>query len=372
MLYKIKQNANWIFLALIVFIIYKSVENYTWIFANFQLLVSILSPFFWGFAIAYLLNPLMVKLETKHKMKRLASMLICYVVFFGIIGLFFTIVTPVILKNLFDIIEQLPEYVAGLQNWFNDTILTLSLVEKLNLKDYIQSNLSEISTMLLEFLNITINGLLEKVIGITSGLLKFIVGIIVSVYMLNEKENFIMAGKKFVLAMNGNKKSEKILDFLNLCNQVFANFIIGKAIDSFIIGIICFIGLSLIKAPYTLLLSLIVGITNMIPYFGPFIGAVPAILMTLFVDPLKAVWVAIFILILQQVDGNIIGPKILGDKVGISPFYIILSILIGGGFFGMLGMLFAVPTFKIISILIGRYMDYRLEKQGIESLENNE
>ena len=121
--------------------------------------------------------------------------------------------------------------------------------------------------------------------------------------------------------------------------------------------------MKLLGAPYATLLSVIVGVTNMIPYFGPFIGAIPAVLITLFISPIKALWVAIFILVLQQVDGNIIGPKILGDKVGISPFYIILSILIGGGFFGMLGMLFAVPTFKIVSILLGRYLDARIEKQ---------
>jgi len=366
MLSKMKKNSNWIFLALVVFIIYKGVENYTWLFSNLQRLIAILAPFFWGFAIAYLLNPLMIKLEAKYKMKRLPSMLICYAIFFGIIGLFFTIVTPVILKNLFDIVEQLPLYVESVQNWFNNSILSMSLVERLNLKDYIQENLSGISTMLLEFLNITINGLLSKVIGITSGLLKFIVGIIVSAYMLNEKEKFVIAGKKFILAIYGQRKSNKVLEFLALCNEVFSNFFIGKTIDSFIIGVICFAGLSLIKAPYALLMSVIVGVTNMIPYFGPFIGAVPAILMTLFVDPVKALSVALFILVLQQVDGNIIGPKILGDKVGISPFYIILSILIGGGFFGMLGMLFAVPLFKIISILMGRYMDYRLEQQGLE------
>lgn len=366
-LYKIRKNSNWIFLAVIVFIIYKGIENYTWLFANLEMLFRILTPFFWGFAIAYLLNPLMVKLETRFKMKRIFSMLICYTLFLGIIGLFFIMVTPVILRNLFDIIEKLPEYIDSSQLWFNNKVLTLSLVRRLKLEDYLQANLAEVSSMVLEFLNLTLNGLLVKVIGVTSGLIKFIVGIIVSSYMLNEKEKFIISGKKFILGMYGKQKSQKILEFGILSNRVFANFFIGKTIDSVIVGIICFIGLSLIKAPYALLMGLIVGITNMIPYFGPFIGAVPAVLMTLFVSPLKAVAVAIFILILQQIDGNIIGPKILGDKVGVSPFYIILSILIGGGFFGMLGMLFAVPLFKIINILMGRYLDYRIEQQRIES-----
>lgn len=362
---KLRKNSNFIFIAFIVMILYKGIENYTWFFENFKHLFSILSPFFWGFAIAYILNPLLVKLETKKKFKRFSAMGVCYLVFFGVIGLFFTIVTPIILRNLFDIIERLPDYMNSLQSWFDNTLLNFSLIEKLNLEDYIKSNLSGISTMIFEFLNLTINSVVTKVIGITSGLLKFIVGIIVSAYILIEKENFAKSSRKFIFSMFGEVRGQKVMTFFALCNKVFSNFFIGKAIDSFIIGIIAFIGFSLMKAPYALLLSLIVGVTNMIPYFGPFIGAFPAVLITLFVSPIKAFWVAIFILILQQVDGNIIGPKILGDKVGISPFYIILSILIGGGFFGMMGMLFAVPLFKIISILLNQYMDFRLQRQAL-------
>lgn len=369
---KIKKNSNFIFIAIIVLILYRGIENYAWFFDNLKHLFSILIPFFWGFGIAYILNPMLVKLETRRNMKRIPAMFICYAVFFGVIGLFFTIVTPIILRNLFDIIEMLPEYMDALQSWFDNTLLNLTLVEKLKLKEYIQSNIAGISTMLLEFLNLTINGVVTKVIGVTSGLLKFIVGIIVSAYVLTEKERFAKSSKKFILAMYGEEKSNKILGFFELCNKVFSNFFIGKAIDSFIIGIIAFAGFSLMKAPYALLLSLIIGVTNMIPYFGPFIGAFPAILITLFVSPIKAFWVAVFILVLQQVDGNIIGPKILGDKVGISPFYIILSILIGGGFFGMMGMLFAVPLFKIISILLDKYMDIRIEKQALISIEKED
>ena len=363
MVSRIKKNLNWIVLALVIIIIYKGVENYQWVFNNFKHLISILIPFFWGFAIAYVLNPLMVKLEKKFKMHRAFSMAICYLLFFGVITLFIIIVTPIILRNLFDIIEKLPDYIQNLQLWFNTTLLKLSLVERLNLQEYIQSNISEISAMLLEFLNLTINGILAKVIGITSGLLKFIVGIIISAYVLAEKEKFALGSKKLILAIAGEQKFPKVMGFFELCNKVFSNFFIGKTIDSFIIGVICLVGLNLLNAPYAILLSTIVGVTNMIPYFGPFIGAIPAVLITLFISPVKALWVAIFILVLQQVDGNIIGPKILGDKVGISPFYIILSILIGGGFFGMLGMLFAVPMFKIISILLVRYLDARIEKQ---------
>lgn len=363
---KIKKHSGWILVAFIVILFYMGMNNYQWVFQQVHKLMKILTPFFWGFAIAYILNPLMVKLEKRFKLKRGLSMLVCYIVFFGLIGLFLAIVVPVVITNLVDIINLLPEYMESIQSFFNETILGLSVVERLNLQEFLSSNFNELGNVVLNFLNITLNTVVSQVVGITSGLLKFIIGIIISMYMLNEKESFIINCKKFLLAIFGKTGSDKFIEIGNLTNSIFSNFFVGKAIDSLIIGVLCFIGLSILKAPYALLMSLIVGIFNMIPYFGPFIGAVPAILVTLFISPLKAIWVALFILLLQQLDGNVIGPKILGDMVGISPFYIILSIMIGGGFFGMLGMLFAVPFFKLMSVIIDRYMEQRIEKQGLE------
>ncbi|MGL5439759.1 MAG: AI-2E family transporter, partial [Filifactoraceae bacterium] len=214
-------------------------------------------------------------------------------------------------------------------------------------------------------LNKTLQGLVGTVVSFTSGIAKLLLGIIISVYMLYDKEKFIKSIKKFVIGICGPLKSVKIFSFGSEVNEIFYNFFVGKAIDSLIIGILCFIGLSIIKAPYTIFMSLIVGFFNMIPYFGPFIGAVPAIIFTLLTDPVKAIWVTLFIFILQQFDGIILGPKILGNKVGIAPFYIILAIILGGGYFGMLGMLFAVPIFKIIDINLNRSLEKRIKSRGV-------
>lgn len=366
MLEKYKKYTGWIMVAFVIILLYTGMTNYGWILGQFDKLMSILTPFFWGFAIAYILNPLMVRLEKKFKLKRGMSMLGCYIVFFGLIGMFISIVVPVVLTNLIDIINMLPEYMEAIQSFFDETILGLSVVEKLNMQEFLASNFRELGNFVLNFLNITLNTVVSQVLGITSGLLKFIIGIIISMYMLNEKESFIVNGKKFLLAIFGEAKSKRAVELGNLTNHIFSNFFVGKAIDSLIIGVLCFIGLWLLKAPYALLMSLIVGIFNMIPYFGPFIGAIPAVLVTLFISPMKAVWVILFILLLQQLDGNVIGPKILGDMVGISPFYIILSIMIGGGFFGMLGMLFAVPFFKLMSVILDQHMDQKIANQGLE------
>ncbi len=152
---------------------------------------------------------------------------------------------------------------------------------------------------------------------------------------------------------------------MNEVDEIFSKYIIGKMIDSLIVGIICFMGLWFLKAPYALLMAIIVGVTNMIPYFGPFIGAVPAVIITLFTSPITALWVTLFIIVLQQLDGYIIGPFILGDSVGLSPFWIILAILIGGGLFGILGMLICVPVMAVVRNMFSRYINRRLDEKSL-------
>ena len=195
-----------------------------------------------------------------------------------------------------------------------------------------------------------------------------LLGLVISVYLLADKEKFIRGIKKNLYAFLGRENADKTIDFGNEVNSIFTNFFVGKLIDSTIIGILCFIGLSLLKVRFALLLSIVVGIFNMIPYFGPFIGAVPAIVITLFYNPIQALWVTLFIFGLQQFDGIILGPKILGDKVGVSPFYIILAIMIGGGFFGPMGMLMGVPVLKSFFVLWDKILVNLLKKKKIEAI----
>ena len=187
--------------------------------------------------------------------------------------------------------------------------------------------------------------------------IQFIMAIFIAFYMLLDKERFSLKAKKGIYTFFPKEKADVILRSAIRTHHIFQNFIVGKAVDSLIIGILAFIGLNLMKAPYPLILSLIIGVTNMIPYFGPFIGAIPAILITLLIDPPLAIAVGIFVLILQQFDGNYLGPKILGNSVDLNPLWIILAVLIGGAFMGPVGMFVGVPVFATIKTFASEYVN---------------
>lgn len=208
---------------------------------------------------------------------------------------------------------------------------------------------------------------MKLVSGVTSGvvvvgrtLYNFILGVIVSIYLLAAKERMLALSKKCVYALLKPERANRFLDVTREANRMFRGFLIGKILDSAIIGVLCFIGMSILQLPFVVLVSVVVGITNIIPYFGPIIGAAPSILLILMIDPIKSLIFAIFILLLQQLDGNFIGPRILGDKTGVSPFGVLFSILVGGGLFGFIGMLVAVPTFGLIFQLSKRFVENKL------------
>ena len=209
---------------------------------------------------------------------------------------------------------------------------------------------------------------LSKAINFTSSFVKAIFGVIVSIYLLKDKESFISTTKKIIYSFFSKTHAESIISFGSHANTVFNKFILGKALDSLIIGLLCFLGLYLLKIPYASLISLIVGVTNMIPYFGPFIGAIPAILITLITSTsiTSAIFVAILILVLQQFDGWILGPKILGDSVGVGPFAIIVAILIGGKLFGVLGMFLSVPVVALLIDAMEKFTHKKMNEKNIE------
>lgn len=360
MLQRLKEVQSYIFVGIVLIIAYKVSDNYIYFFDGARKLLSLMRPFFWGFAIAYFLNSTLKYIESHHKIASGWALLITYFVFFLVLGIFISLVAPVIVTNIMDIINKFPGFTEQAQTLFNRLMQEQRLVELLDLENYFDKNFGTLSAKGIEILNYTLNSLVQSIISLTSGILQFVVGIIVSAYILLEKERFATTICRMLHALYGKERAEGIVQFFKMCDEVFRSFFVGKAIDSAIIGVICFAGMSLMRVPYAMLLSVIVGIFNMIPYVGPFIGAVPAIVITLLSSPIQALWVSIFIIVLQQVDGNIIGPKILGQKVGISPFFILLSITIGGGFFGMLGMLVAVPIFKVLSVVWGTYVDRRI------------
>ncbi|SKC51058.1 AI-2E family transporter [Maledivibacter halophilus] len=356
---------NFIPLLIIAFILYKIINKIDFfLFININLL-SILSPVIWAFAIAYLLNSPMSYIERNFKLKRGWSILIIYMFVIGITTIFITIVSPRIINSILDLLKNLPDYIKITDIWITEKITDLKLLDNYGITPYVEDGLNKIIEQVGNYLNSILSAVVSKAINFTSTIFKIILSMIIAVYFLKDKEIFILSLKKVVFALLNKQMAKGVIEFAAELDRLFSQFIIGKFIDSCIIGAMCFIGLLIIKAPYALLLSLIVGIANMIPYFGPFIGAVPAVAITLFDSPIKAIWVLVFIIALQQFDGLFLGPMILGDKVGLSPFWIILAIIIGGGMFGVIGMFLGVPIMAVIKALFDKFINKRLDAQNI-------
>ena len=220
-------------------------------------------------------------------------------------------------------------------------------------------------TDLLNQINVVMSNLTVGVINIVSELLNLVIGIIISIYVLFSKEKFARQTKKLVYAVLKPSHANMLLHLTIKSNEIFGGFIIGKIIDSAIIGVLCFVGLSMLKMPYTLLVSVIVGVTNVIPFFGPYIGAIPSAVLIMLSDPKMGIYFIIFVLVLQQLDGNVIGPKILGDSTGLSAFWVVFAILLGGGLFGVIGMILGVPTFAVIYYIINMLINHMLEKKKL-------
>ena len=203
------------------------------------------------------------------------------------------------------------------------------------------------------------------VISVVRGLFNFIIGIIVMVYVMSIQETLAGQSKKIIYAVCKPKTGNIIIETIRKTNEIFGGFISGKIIDSLIIGVIAYFGCLILRIPSSVLVAVIIGVTNVIPVFGPFIGAIPSLLIVVIQSPWHALYLLIFIVVLQQVDGNIIGPKILGSSTGLSTFWVMFAILIGGGMFGFLGMLLGVPTFAVIYYIVKRVVNYALRKKKL-------
>lgn len=327
---------------------------------------NILKPFIWAFVIAFFLNVLLVKIEDKFKSKRWQNILIVYIIFFGMITLFFVFITPMVINSIKNLSKEIPGYIDKTQEWLENAPSLYYRSNEYLIVEEIKSTLKDVMDKAREGIGPLLNKTITQIINLTSGILNFIMGAIISVYILKDKEQFVNGFRRLTYATFSKETADTLGIVQRDINRAFSKFFVGKIIDSIIIGILCLIGLWIMKVPYALLISLIVGVTNMIPYFGPFIGMIPAAVITLFDRPIKALWVVIFIFLLQQFDGLYLGPKILGIQVGMKPFWIITAILIGGGFFGVWGMLFAVPVAAVVKSLLDRYTKRQLKIKGIK------
>lgn len=336
-------------------------------------LSTLTAPFLLGFAIAYVMNPFMKFFErhfTKHigyfrthpKTNRMFCILLNYFIIIGGSVWITIYLLPEIMDSILALATQVPTYSTDMTERIQTLFDKISFIDSNDVNSIINRILQPMVAA-----SQNVPALLETILGnlfvFGRATLNAIMAIFIAFYMLYDKENFAKQAKKIIYALSSPGQAKHFLYTSNRIHHIFQDFIVGKAVDSLIIGIIAFIGMTLIKAPFPLILSLIIGVTNMIPYFGPFIGAIPAIIITLLINPITAVWVSLFILVLQQFDGNFLGPKILGNSLDLSPLWIILAVVVGGATLGPVGMFIGVPIFATIKTFSGEYINRQYWKK---------
>lgn len=338
-----------------------------------------------GLALAYLLMPVKEFIEkptykflTSQKVKKEKAKGIAKTIgitgsiifLFVVIGILIMSLGPALFTSIVGLIDAMPSYVESFVKWISDSGLADTEVA-IFIGNSINSATTELEnwakTEILPLIQEYITQITSEVLSIAKTILNFLIGIVAMTYVMSIQEELIGQSKKIIYAIFPAKKGNVIIETVRKSNQIFGGFVIGKIIDSAIIGVIAYIGCLLMNMPSALLVAFIIGVTNVIPFFGPFIGAIPTIALVLIQSPIHALYLGIFILILQQVDGNIIGPKILGESTGLSAFWILTSISVAGGLFGFFGMLLGVPVFAVIYYIIQQIIIYRMKSKKMSS-----
>lgn len=340
---------------------------------------TILAPITYGAILAYLLSPIynrlriilrkFLKKDSTIKAGATAgSLVVLLVVVFGL----FSMIIPEVWESIVGIVNSIPSYAQVISGWIEDIFANYPEVEQAILSNYNQGverlvTWLQSETGLMANIEKVLTGLYTGVMSLINLVKNILIGMIVMVYLLNIKDTLSAQAKKIVYGLFPIHAANEIVKKVRFVHKVFGGFIIGKLVDSLIIGIITFIWLSILKMPYTLLISVIIGVTNVIPFFGPFIGAIPSAILLLLVSPRQCFWFLVSILVIQQFDGNILGPKILGNSTGVSSFWVLFSILFFGGIMGPIGMIIGVPTFAVIYRLIAEFVEKRLASKQLST-----
>lgn len=386
----LSQAGTWIFVifvgVVIVFFFYRMAA----VGEAINKLLKILAPVIAGLVIAYVLMPIVTFLERhllydfgmlsraknpKHAQQaaRGIGVLIALVGAFGMILILGYLVVPGLVSSVREIVIRLPEYSRRVVTFFDQIKSDGKLSQ--DVKDIVNQAMNYFQNWLrTDFypqLSSTLEGFTASVMGLMKFVYNILIGAIISIYVMMSHETFQGQSKKVVFGLFKPEIANSIIDVFHHTNSIFSGFITGKLIDSAIIGVLCFIGVTILNMPYAMLVSVIVGVTNIIPFFGPYIGAIPSILLIALVDFKKALIFGVFIVLLQQFDGNILGPKILGDSTGLSPFWVVFAILTGGGLFGIAGMLLGVPVFAIIYYLVKTFIEYLLYNKNLPMESSN-
>ena len=348
----------------------------------FDMLGETLAPILWGIVIAYLMNPAVdffrhkvfgkwaeAKKDSKKTLRLIKNLSITIVVILTLAlltGLVLLIV-PQFIQSLSGLATNFNSYADNFMKWatetFGDYPQIISIIENpiSQIENFLTTSWSDISTQVFAFGSKIGGGLISFVLGFKD----FIIGFIIAVYLVSSKEMLKAQAKKLLFAFFRNNTVQSVLDVSKRINDIFSHYIIGIIIDAFFVGCMTFIGATIIGTPYPLLMAVIIACTNVIPFFGPFIGGIPVCFITLLADPIKALWIGIFMVAMQQFDGNIMVPLIQGDRIGVPSVWVLIGIIVGGGLFGFGGMLLAVPVFAIIYMLFKEFLEGRLRKKAL-------
>ncbi len=358
--------------------------NYAIFFGWIGSILKVLTPVIYGLLIAYVLTPVVKwfdqqvfppickKLKYEPGLKgtrrlRYLSIFLTLVMLLGCLSFFISLIIPSLINSITSIANNIPTYVNNVIDFAN---------KQFDDNPEITSYIISYSDMLTDWSNNFISNVMphlnQVITYITSGIARslsfiwnLVLGLILAVYVLATKEHFIAQMRKIIFALNDNTKAFRILDELSYVNNIFNNYIVSSIVDSLIIGVICFFACIILRIPYPTLIAVVVGVTNIIPFFGPFLGAIPCTLIILMIKPLSAISFVIMVLILQQCDGNILKPKLFGSSTGLPGFWVIVAILVGGGLFGVPGMYLGTPILSIIFYAIKKNINSRLVEKGL-------
>lgn len=326
--------------------------------------LGVLSPFVGGFVVAYLLDGPVRFFEQRFAWKRWVAILVSYLLAVVLVSLLLSFVAPQVVQSVMVLADNLNGYLLSLNK------LVISVSNQFHLDEELIEGMMLSYTDLMKQATELLRNFLPQIVNYSvalgSGLVSALTALIASIYMLLGKYRLLGQMRKVIFAFLPLPKARRMLAVCSHANRVFNGFIYGKIIDSAIIGVLCFVLMSIFKMPFAVLISVVVGVTNVIPFFGPFIGAIPSVMILLMVDPIVALEFGVLILALQQFDGNILGPKILGDSTGLSAIWVLVSIIVGGGLFGFAGMVVGVPTFAVLYSLTSEFLKNRLREKGID------
>lgn len=355
---------------------YLFLQNFSKVTATFKYFIDIFKAFIIGLCIAFVLNLLMNFFEKKvfHKVdlkkhpkfkrwKRPLSIILTLIIVLGIVTGLIWFIIPQLVESAKTLAGNMQSYITSLENFANKILNQFGISADIN--ETINSVLTDVSTSIVTYIGNAVPKIFEVTSNITSGIINVFLGFVIGIYMLAGKETLLKNCKKTLYAFFPKKAADYSVHVYQLVKDRFTGFVTGQLTEAVILSVLCFIGMTIFRMEYALLISVIIGITNMVPIVGPIIGAIPGALIMLMIDPIKALWFIIYIIVLQQVESNIIYPKVVGDSIGLPGIWVIFAIMLGGELFGFAGIILGVPAFAVLYTLLNEIVQARLKKKGI-------